>query len=204
MCSLPGQETGEVIPAGQEKELDLGLVAFSRNIHPTEQPASYMLRIKYRSPSEQEFFLYTDEFRIGSAALTGEFQVVVDQAASDVLSFHIVNNSEKSIWLSSPCSTGQLLSGRMDEEHSMLQCLTEAGSWSYIRPQAGGCGNAIQPIEISSGEVRRIDGAQWLQNAGIALSTGHCRWDLVFYLGRTANGLEMGHHVFSQDFDFYN
>lgn len=198
-CFFPRLETGEMIPAGQEKELNIGVILGSRYIDLTEA-ASYMLRVRYLTPVDQEFLLFTDEFHIGPATPIAEFDVAVENAPSDVLSFNITNNSEQSLWLAPPCSSSQLLTGWMDEGRSSLQRLIDAGSWVPIRATIDDCVQTIDPIEIMPGETRKVDGVQWLQDAGISLMPGLYHWDLVFYLLQTSQG----YHVFGDVFAYEN
>jgi hypothetical protein len=204
-CFFPRLERGEIIPAGQEKELDIGVILFSRYVDLTE-PASYMLRVRYLTPvGGQEFLLFIDEFHIGPATPIAEFDVTVENAPSDVLSFSITNNSEQSLWLNPPCSSSRLLSGWMDEEHSSLQRLTDAGSWAPIRATIDDCVQITDPIEIMFGETRKVDGVQWLQDTGISLTPGLYRWDLVFYLLQAPpHDMDMGRHMFGDTFVYKN
>lgn len=198
----PPLKTGDLIQNGLEKEFDLGVLLASRAIHTTE-PASYVLRVRYLNPIGQEFFLFTNEFRIGPAAPIDEFYVTVKNTTSGVLGLSITNDSDQSLWLTPFCYSAELGSGWMDEKHSTLQRLTDAGSWSYIRATTDSC--VLTPVEIAAGETRTIDGAKWLQDAELSLSSGLYRWDIVFYLRRTVyDELELGYHVFSDIFRYEN
>lgn len=201
-CGSPWN-TGDLIPGGLEKEFNLGSILGSRYIDFAE-PVSYILRVRYLDPVGQEFFLFTDEFRIGPAVSIDEFYVTVENAESEALGLNIANNSGQSIWLAPLCSSTQLASGWMDEEYSMLQRLTDEESWSYVRVTTSDCERTVEPIGIAAGETKVIDGTRWLRDAGISLPSGLYRWDIVIYLNQRPLGVENGRHIFGDAFKYEN
>ena len=204
-CYIPRLRTGEVIPAGLEKELDLYIILESRGLGSVD-PASYMLRIEYLDPAKQEFLLYTDEFQIGPATRIDEFNLTTENMASGTSSFRITNNLSQSLWLAPPCSSAPLRWGWIDEERSLLQRLTEAGSWAPIRAAPNACVRAAEVIEIAPGKTETVDGEEWLRDAGLSLRPGSYRWDLIIYRNwfETSRDVADGYHVFSDVFKYGN
>lgn len=201
ICLGDPPTAGALIPSGLEKEFNIAAVVFSRAVD-FQEPKSYILGIRYLDPIGQEFFLITDEFRSGAAAPIDVFYVTVDSAAPGALGFSITNNLNQPLWLASLCSSTPVALGWMDSKHSTLHRLTDAESWSYVHITMDDCVQTTEVVEIAAGETKTIDGAKWLQDAGVSLQPGRYRWDLVFYLGRNPRGVYEGRHLFSDIFRY--
>ncbi len=89
----------------------------------------------------------------------------------------------------------------MDEEHTTMQRLTDAGTWSPLHVPAENCAKTLEMIEIAPDEAKVIDGAEWLQNAGVSLQVGRYRWDVVIYKQRIPYST-YGRHVFGDMFEY--
>lgn len=204
---------GELIPSGLEKELNLRTIAWSRTIPYRERgddlgQATYMLRLKYTTPTRQEFLLYTDEFKEETPVPIDEFGITVEKSTSNALNWKATNHLDQSVWLASLCSSPYRESGMfgaIDQTRSTLQRLTEAGSWSNLPIT---CKPTRTIIEILQGETMMIDGRRWFEDAGLSPRPGQYRWDLVFFLQArdTPEDSVVGdsRHVFSKTFSIEN